>query len=174
MKLRFCLKYSLKLYLKKPLYEANSPAHGQNILESSTFQTENEAPMVIEKSSGRIEDMFTAQIRKRPNGESESTPKRRKINSRRVVPKRLEMSTKRNNSEKTLDIQVSEQKDERISLTSGIHTETAGPGENGVGKGQFSIGEILKEKIAASKITRIIQEQTDSGPRIVYELEKDF
>ena len=142
------------------MYEVTSPKHGQNILESSSFETESEAPMVIEKP------------RRRLNAEIESTPKRRKINP--VVPKRLEMSTKRNNSEKTLHIRVSEQNDERISLTSGIHTETAGPGVSGVRMGQFSIGEILKEKIAASKITRIIQEQTDSGPRIVYELEKDF
>ena len=156
------------------MYEVTSHGEEQNVPESST--NENEAPLVIEKSpdmpAGRIKDMFTAQLCKRPNGEIESTPKRRKINP--VVPKRLEMSTKRNNSEKTPEIRVSEQNDEIISMTSRVHTNTAGPGVSGIGIGQFSIAEILKEKIAASKITRIVQEQTDSGPQIVYELEKDF
>ena len=123
--------------------------------------------------------------RSRPDEPVVLTSKRKKLNP--VEPSRLNNENKdqektnessnrfrvtsysENNQNKTLP--AIEEESETPNRRSG---DTNNPEPEIVEVSQLSVEDILKEKILSSKITRIIQEPTDTGTRTIYEFDPNL
>ena len=123
--------------------------------------------------------------RSRPEEPVVHTPKRKKLNPE--APNRL--NDENNGQEKTKEpskrfrvtshpennqnqtLPTIEEESETPNRKSG---DTKNPDPEIVEVRQLSVQDILKEKISKSKIVKIIEEPTDTGTRIIYELEPNL